>query len=302
MDARMAAGMPKRLGRFVLERFSPLAYGPLILALVLAGQAGATLATGGHLALSWSTAWATMAVAFGFLQLRVLDELRDEGVDRRARPERPLPRGLVSAAELRVTAVGAGVVGASLAAALGLAALVCYGLALGQVWLLGTGTGPAGGARSPGLVGDALRHSLIVPTMLAVGWASVGPLAPSLTLAATLLLAWGAGLALEVGRKTVAAADERPGIETYSSALGRSRALLLLAGLVGTMAVAASLLAAVAEAVTGVVILPVGVAAAVAAVAVSQRQRLGTVAVRATVPVLVLSALAWPPLVAWGLR
>jgi 4-hydroxybenzoate polyprenyltransferase len=290
-----------RLLQFVLERYSPIAYGPLIVCLVIAGQAGAALSTGQGLRVSWETVMATLAVALGFLQLRILDELADAELDRLGRPDRPLPRGLVSAPELGVLAVAAALGGIASAASLGSAAVTCYGLALGQIWLLAAAAS-RGQWATRGAVADALGHSMIVPAMLAVGWASTGPLVPHPVLACILLLAWGAGLALEVGRKVVTAPEERPGIVTYSGALGRRRALALLAGFLGATAAGAAFVAATVGAASWVSVLPVVVVGAVVAAAVVGLGRLGTASIRATVPALVLAALVWPSLLALGLR
>ena len=290
-----------RLLRYVLERYSPIAYGPLVFALVLAGQGGAALAGGHSLDLTWSIVWATLAVGLGFLQLRVLDDLRDVEVDTLGRPDRPLPRGLVSRAELRSLAAGAAIVGIAVVVPLGIAALGCYGLALGQVWLLASGR-PDPSSTDRRVVADAFSHSLIVPTMLAVGWASAGPLGWRPELALTLVLSWGAGLALEVSRKTVTRAEERTGVETYSGALGRPRALAMLAASLGAAAVGAALVAATAGASAAIAVLPVALVVVLIAAAVVTGGRLTTAAIRGTVPILVLGVLAWPSLLAWGLR
>jgi 4-hydroxybenzoate polyprenyltransferase len=48
-------------------------------------------------------------VLFGlFFQLRVADEHKDNEDDTKYRPERPVPRGLVTLGELRVVAIGVG--------------------------------------------------------------------------------------------------------------------------------------------------------------------------------------------------
>ena len=88
----------------------------------------------------------------------------DEATDRVGRPSRPLPRGLVTVRELRGLAIVAALAGLVLAATVGIATLGCYLLALAQVWVLGRGLGRRLAPHAS--VGDALGHSLIVPTML----------------------------------------------------------------------------------------------------------------------------------------
>ena len=300
--ARQGAGSAGvRLVRFVRERFPPASYGVLIAALVLCATAGAALHQGDALRVGWSQGLAAVGAALAFLQLRVLDEIRDEGADRVGRPDRPLPRGLVSRAELRALATGAAVAGAAVAAILGPAALVCYGLALGQIWLLDLGGEHRPGARR-GMVAAALLHSGIVPTVLLVAWSATGAPDASAPLAATVLLVWGAGLALEIGRKTFAAGEERPGIATYSAALGRPAALALVALFLAVTAAGATLLAVVVGASVQVAVLPLLVALAVPAVLVAGGDRIGSGALGAGVPLAVLAALVWPVALAWGLR
>lgn len=299
---RWAAGSAGgRLARFVLERFPPVAYGTLIVALVLCATAGATLDRGGGpVQVGWSQAWAAVAAWLAFLQLRALDELRDEASDMIGRPDRPLPRGLVSRRELRILAVGAAIAGVSVATALGPSVLAWYGLALGQVWLLDVA---AGRRLVPGgMVASALMHSGIVPTVLLFAWAVTDPPEAGVPLTTTLLLVWGAGLALEVGRKTLSVGEERPGIETYSAALGRTRALALAASFLGLTGIGSALLALSVDAPVPIAVTPLVVAVVAAAPLVAGGDRVSTRAVRTGVPLVILAALLWPVALAWGLQ
>jgi 4-hydroxybenzoate polyprenyltransferase len=302
-----AAGLPVRLGRFALERFPPVAYGLLVIALVAAGQAGAGLAAGTELELTAAAVIAAIAVTLGFFQLRILDELADERDDRIGRPDRPLPRGLVTRRELLGVAIVAAAVGTAAAAILGAAVLLGYGLALGQIWGLKV---PAiqQALRRGGVLVNAIGHSLIVPSMLAVAWASTGPApstgqAPSTgALVATLVLGWGAGLALEIGRKTVAGPEERAGVETYSAAIGRSRAIGLAVLFLLVAGTAAAALAALAGAPAVVAATPVIVVLGVVTALRVTGARLGTRSLRGAVSGLVVAALLWPALLTLGIR
>ncbi|HEY5630378.1 MAG TPA: UbiA family prenyltransferase [Candidatus Limnocylindrales bacterium] len=298
---RAAGSAAARLARFALERFPPAAYGPLIAALALCGTASAALDRGEPLRVGWDQVWVAIAAGLAFLQLRALDELRDEAADRLARPERPLPRGLVSRAELRALAATAAIAGVLLAAILGPAALACYGLAIGQVWLLDFLDERRPSALR-GMVGTALLHSGIVPAVLLMGWATIAVPAASAPLAAALLLVWGAGLVLEIGRKTVTAGEERPGIATYSAALGRPRALALLALFVMVTGAAAAVLALVSGTSVLIVALPLAGALAASAGLVGMGDRIATRSIKAGVPLAVLAALLAPVLLADGLR
>lgn len=281
-----------RIGRFVLERFPPVGHGVLILALVLCGRASAALATDGPLRIGWDLALTSVATALAFLALRALDEIRDEADDRIGRPDRPLPRGLVSIPELRVLAAACTIAGAGIAAALGATPLACYALLVAQVWSLGRAERPGDLTRRRGLVG-ALIHSGIVPAALLFGWASGSPIAWGTPLISTLLLVWGAGLALEVGRKVVTRDEERDGVETYSAVLGRPRALALTATFLTTAAAGAALMTlatGMSPAAAGV---PLGTAAA-ASVVLGGGRWVSTGVLRAIVPVVVIMLLLWP--------
>jgi len=288
-----------RLGRFVAERFPLASYGVLTVALVLCGQASAALAAGGGLG-SWPVVGgAASAALLVFLQLRILDDLRDAPIDRSARPERPLPRGLVTERELLGLAVACGLAGGAIAAALAPAVLACYGLAVAQVWLL------AVGGRSPapgpgGLLTGALVHSLIVPTVLALAWAASAPLAWSAQLAGALLVAWGVGLALEVGRKTLAPDEERAGIESYSAAFGRTRAIALVVLFLAVASVGAAILGLASGTPVALALVPGALVGACALGAVLVRGRFSTATLRTLVPLGVLGLLLWPLVLTWA--
>lgn len=290
-----------RLGRFVLERFPISSYVPLIAALVLCGRASAGLASGAGVSLSWELASVGLAVAFAFLQLRILDELRDEAQDRVGRPYRPLPRGLVSRAELYGLASASAIAGGGIAAIEGGVASAWYALALAVIWPLGLDVihrWPI--ARS--VVSIALVHSVIVPVILLFVWSSHTPPVLSVHLAATVLLVWGAGLTLEIARKTLEADEERAGVETYSAALGRPRALSMTAFCLVAAGLGAGLLAVAAGASGWLGLLPFILAGAFTVLATAAGSRIHTVALRTSTSMMVLAVLLWPLALSWGLR
>jgi 4-hydroxybenzoate polyprenyltransferase len=291
--AIVGAGLPARLARFVLERFPPLAYGILIGALVLCGAAAASLSAERPLEVGPATLVAALAVVAAFLQLRILDELRDEAADRIGRPHRPVPRGLVTAAELRAFAIASAVTGIALAATAGVAPFAVYLVAVAAIWVFGLDM-PARVARHPGPLANALLHSVITPSLLVFTWAAGAPAGPDGILAAAILLAWGASLALELSRKTFRPEEERAGIESYSRTLGRSRALLAAGLAHGAAWLGAGTLAAIAGAPAAVWVPPLVVAVAIPALAPTTGDRLGGRTLEAVASVLVLAVLLWP--------
>ncbi len=287
----------KRLGRFVLERFPLQSYGPLIVALVICGRAAAALASDVPLRVNWETAAITLAVASAFLQLRILDELRDEDLDRAGRPQRPLPRGLVTVAELRGFAAVAAVFGLAFAAPLGVPAFACYLLALVSIWLLGVDL-PRRLPIGHGVLTYALIHSIIAPEILLFVWATGADLAGGATLAAALLLVWAAGLAMEVARKILMPSEERKGVETYSAELGRPRAILLAATALSAAYLGAGALASSVRAPLEISIVPLLAAGAIPLLARQFGYRIETAAIQSAASILVLSVLLWPLVIA----
>lgn len=204
-----------------------------------AAMAGRPLPGPAPYAVAFLLAFVTM------LELRVLDEFKDREIDRLHRPERPVPRGLVS---LRLLA-GIGIGGAALA----LAAAVA--LAPGMVWpVLGCGLFMAAMTVHfgvPGLMHRSLlltlgSHMLVMPVMdlmvTACEWLPRGEPPPG-ALWIFLALSFANGCVLEIGRKTWAPGNERPHVESYSSAWGIHRAalawlvvLVLAAGLLCALA------------------------------------------------------------------
>jgi 4-hydroxybenzoate polyprenyltransferase len=166
---------PARLARFVAQRFPPLSYGPLIVALVVCGRTAAALASDTRPGLDWQAVATTFVVAAAFLQLRILDEIRDAAIDVVGHPERPLPSGLVTESELRTFAVALALVAIALTVPFGPAELAACSLALITIWALGRDL-PRWLALKHGMLGEALLHSVIVPELLLVARTSVAGL------------------------------------------------------------------------------------------------------------------------------
>ncbi|WP_050528593.1 UbiA family prenyltransferase [Pseudorhodobacter aquimaris] len=163
-----------------------------------------------------------------FFQMRVCDEYKDLEDDRRYRPDRPIPRGLVS---LRLV-IGLGVVSLPLAA---LAALLWHPpalwlLALVWIWLAAMTVEfavPAWLKARPLLY--LLSHMAIMPLidLLLTGleWMPFGSAASGLWM--FLALSFVNGCVLEVGRKLWAPESEIDGVESYSRMWGPRRAALV---------------------------------------------------------------------------
>ena len=203
-------------------------------ALLLAVFSAASINISAQLAGRTLPGWGAYAVAFAvalifFFQLRACDEVKDAEDDRRYRPERPIPRGLVSLRLIVSLALAAVPVAAALTALLDLRLL----LPLTLVWLwMGLMTAeffvPHWLKARPLLY--VVSHMLIMPLIdlfiTACEWlARAG--SPPAGLWLFLVLSFLNGCVLEIGRKIYAPANERTGVETYSMLLGPRKATLL---------------------------------------------------------------------------
>jgi 4-hydroxybenzoate polyprenyltransferase len=249
--------------------------------------------------MDWQAAATTLVVAAAFLQLRILDEIRDAAIDAVGHPERPLPSGLVTEPELRALAVALALVGVVLTVPFGVAELAACSLALITIWALGHGL-PRRLALRHGMLGEALLHSVIVPELLLVAWTSVADLDAWAPLGAALLLAWGAGLTIELARKTVRPGEERPGVLTYSRELGRPRAILLGALAISAAWLGAGGLAIASHATTATAVVPLVAAGSIPLLTQRFGERIGTGALRSAAPILVLCLLLWPLVILAG--
>ena len=221
------------------ERFPIAVYAPLVA--VFAGSAVTHVRLlRGASALSWRALGAAFTLAFCFfLLLRIADEFKDLEKDRRYRPERPVPRGLVSLTELG----GIGAVAAALQ--LGVAIWMGWGVVavLVGAWVY------FGLMSVEFFAGDWLKqrmglymasHMVITPAIAllasACDWAAVGA-SPPAAFGWFLGASYANGLVLEIGRKIYAPDEEREGVETYSSAWGPSSAVAAWVGAVAASGV-----------------------------------------------------------------
>jgi 4-hydroxybenzoate polyprenyltransferase len=252
--------MTSRWWIYQRERFPVVAHGALILAFSGSAVALSALLRGG-----WPTARGfAVACASAFLfffQLRVADEFKDADDDRRHRPYRPVPRGLVTLAELaRLGWIAAAI---QLLLALWLdPRLVAVLLLVWTYMALMTREFFAANWLKARPFTYLWSHMLVVPLIdlyaTACDWLPAG-VAPPAGLGWFLLASFFNGIVVEIGRKLRAPADEEPGVETYSAVWGRPTALAAL-GAALVLAAGSAALAGRAVGVLG----PVAVAGALA--------------------------------------
>jgi len=178
-----------------------------------------------------------------FFQMRVCDEFKDAEDDRRYRPDRPIPRGLVS--EKEVLSLGVLTIPLAIAAAWFWHPSVLWLLGLVWIWLAAMTVEfgvPTWLKARPVLYLSS--HMAIMPLidllLTGIEWLPAGGAASSLWL--FLALSFVNGCVLEIGRKLWAPENEIAGVDTYSALWGPRRAgrvwmccvLLSYALLVGT--------------------------------------------------------------------
>lgn len=223
----MKRGLVPRLFEYQKERFPLAAMLPMSLSFSFSAVAYSRLAAGrkGFIPLPLYAVGASTALVTLFM-LRVLDEHKDRDIDARFRKELPVPRGLVSLAELRLVGGGLALLAVALnaiftPALLPMVLLIAVYAALMtkeffvSEWLRGH------------LFVYLLTHMAILPIIdvytTALDW-RLGGRRPAPVLGLFLAVTFMNGVVVEIGRKLRAPAAEKEGVETYSKAWGLERA------------------------------------------------------------------------------
>lgn len=230
-----------RLWIYQAERFPLLKHGLLIAVFASAGVTLSAVLAGRPLPSVGAYAVAFALSFLLFFQLRVSDEVKDAEDDRRYRPERPVPRGLVSLGLLVVIALGILGIEAVIAAAYAPRLLLILCLVWAWMALMAVEFWAPAWLKARPLVYLG-SHMLVMPLIdflvSAVEWLPAAGTPPP-GLIPFLVLSLFNGTVLELGRKIWAPESERLGVESYSSLWGPRRACLAWMG----VATAASLLA-----------------------------------------------------------
>lgn len=235
--------LPVRLWIYQRERFPLARTIPLLLAF-----SASSVTASAHLANRpvpgiWAYVTAFVLALVFFWQMRVADEFKDADTDRRYRPERPIPRGLVS---LRlIIGLGAGSALIGLVVAFAFNPLLPLLVLLVWAWL-GLMTVEFFVPRllhaSPALY--LATHMAIMPlidlVLTGCEWLPAGKGLPR-GIWTFLLMSLANGCIAEFGRKIWAPGNERPGVDSYSSAWGipQSNAALAAVWLLGFLALIA---------------------------------------------------------------
>jgi 4-hydroxybenzoate polyprenyltransferase len=215
--------LARRLWTYQRERFPLLPNGTIVALLVLGAHALSVRARGGESSLDVGLVVAAFGVALGFfLLLRICDEAKDAEVDRRSRPERPVPRGLVTLGELGVVGVLVVALQAGIALLVRPALLLVLAPAWGWLALMTWEFGVGRWLRAH----PVLYAATHLPMVVWIHWVVVAfeavpnGAAPSAVPVSWLVLGYAAGATYEIGRKMRAPEDERAGADTWSGLWG----------------------------------------------------------------------------------
>jgi 4-hydroxybenzoate polyprenyltransferase len=221
---KASGSLASRLWTYQAERFPVFQHGALIAAFGASAVCLSALLRGG--APDLIAILVAVLVLFGFFfQLRIADEHKDHADDSKYRPERPVPRGLVTLSELRTVAFVVAGLQVLLTAWLGWTLLGL--LVLVWAWMaLMTKEFFAPKALKKRPILYMVSHMMVMPLIdlyaTAADWApmGLGHQGFVLTLGGFLLLSLVNGTVLEVARKSWSPEQERDGVETYSRLWG----------------------------------------------------------------------------------
>lgn len=228
-------GLIRRLWLYQKERF-PLGQTAILVGFFTA----ATLCVSAQLASralpsAWTFIAIWIAVLIIFFQMRACDEYKDLETDSLFRPERPIPRGLISLRTIITLAAAVALI--AIAVTITVSIQLLLPLAFVWIWLFVMTKEfwmPEWLISKPFLY--LISHMAIMPIIdlyiSAAEWMQHG-LKPPHGLWVFLVLSFLNGCVLEFGRKIWAPENERDGVESYSRLLGPAKAVCIWTGFCG---------------------------------------------------------------------
>ena len=219
-----------RLWQYQKERFPIAKHGILILSFSFCAVCLSSLLRQQYSWPNFSSAAVAFVCVFGFfLQLRIADEFKDHETDAKYRPERAVPRGLVSLTELKYL----GYLTATIQLCLSYWLQPLLLILLFTVWLYMLLM------NQEFFVADWLKkhpftylwsHMLIMPLIdlyaTACDWLLYAKFPPDYLLY-FLIISFFNGIIIEVGRKTWSPEQERQGVDSYSSNWGLKKSVAI---------------------------------------------------------------------------
>lgn len=205
------------------ERFPIFAHGPLVAAFSFCAVSFSSLLVGDTIPSGRVYLVAFAVCLLMFLQLRIADEFKDYEEDARWRPYRPVQRGLVSLAELRVVFIFAAVIQLLLTLWLSAPLVLILLLAWMYLALMSVEFFCRSWLKKRPLV-YLVTHMGIMPLVdfygTACEWMPLGISMPQ-GLGWFLAASFFNGIVIELGRKLRQPKDEEEGVETYSFLWGK---------------------------------------------------------------------------------
>ena len=228
MGSEASRGLLNRLWQYQSERFPFFQHGLLIAAFSSSAVSVSALLRAEFSMPSVISFAVAFIVLFAlFLHLRVADEYKDAEVDAKYRPERAVPRGLVTLQEIAIV----GIIFAVIQLVVTVSFSYQLSILLLFVWVYLTLM------TKEFFVAEWLRdhpmiymvsHMIIMPIVdlfaTACDWLVLNG-SPPAGLIWFLVVSFFNGMIIEVGRKTWAPSMEKEGVESYSSAWGIPKAV-----------------------------------------------------------------------------
>lgn len=212
--------LAKRLWIYQAERFPLIRTVPLLALFSAAAINVSALLADRPLPGPWAYLAGFLLGLILFFQMRVADEHKDYADDCRYRPERAVPRGLVSLPLLARLAGLAALIAAAIALTRPAPTSLCLLVVWGWLFLMTREFFAPDWLKARPIL-YLVSHMAILPLidlmLTSLEWAATAP-APGLWL--FLALSFVNGCVLEIGRKIWAPESERDGVETYSKLWG----------------------------------------------------------------------------------
>ncbi len=212
----------------IRERFPPASYLPMLTVFVAGNAAAADSATGAAMDPVRLAGAFGIALSF-FFRLRCFDEVKDYRTDLQLNPARPLPRGVLGVPQVLRAVRYLAVAELAASALFGGWALAAHAVAVGYSFLMYREFF-IGDRLRPHLTTYAVAHTFVsVPLGLSIMVMTSGAAATELPRALVAFggINWGLFNLFEFARKTFAADEERPGVDSYSSQFRPLGAVLL---------------------------------------------------------------------------
>jgi hypothetical protein len=220
----------KRFSIYQKERFPLLSHGVLIASFSFSAISYSRICRGTTGFVNWQTFLVGIFTTISlFLLVRIADEFKDAEDDAAYRPRLPLPRGLLSFRELKITAVVITLLQIGINLVFFPKMLLIYFFVITYLLLMSKEFFVASWLKKHQFW-YVTSHMFIIPfiDMYASGldWLRAGA-APTAGLIFFFAVSYMNGIVIEVGRKIRMPEKETPGVLTYSSMLGTNSAVLL---------------------------------------------------------------------------